>query len=90
MNDIDMMTLVEIESAATQLPPFEMRQLVEKLQARMREEEKSPEATLGDARRTAITQWLDELQQIGRRIESKATGGASLVDLVSEGRTRCS
>jgi len=85
-----MMTLVEIESAATQLPPFEMRQLVETLQARMRDEEKTPVPGPGDARRTAITQWLEELQQIGRRIESKATGGASMVDLVSEGRTRCS
>ena len=85
-----MMTLVEIESAATQLPPFEMRQLVEKLQARMRDEDESAAPSQTDARRTAITQWLEELQQIGRRIESKATGGASMVDLVSEGRARCS
>ena len=83
------MTLVEIECAANQLPRPELQQLVARLQARVQTDEpQAPSSSM--ERQRAVAVWLEELQRIGRRIEAKATGGPSMVDLLNEGRNRCS
>ena len=93
-----MTSLVEIEAAAETLPPEQLRTLVGHLQARLRRAESSPSprpvgpspARVLDAaaaeRVRKVEQWLSEMQEIGREIQSHSMTDKTLVELVNEGR----
>ncbi len=83
------MTLAEIETAAGLLPRSGLEHLVARLQARMETSESAiPQSH--EERQAAVDRWLEGLLQIGRRIEAKAVEGPNMVEIVSEGRNRCS
>ena len=90
-----MTTLAEIEDAAGQLSAAEQDVLVSRLESKRDERRTTaPAAPLSAAelaqRKRDVAQWLEEMQEIGRRIEAKAAGGPSMVEIINEGRNRCS